>query len=236
MPVDELNGAFERISRAEEHLADLRNWIADLYRRQQDSISCQFDPNFPYEVRFDCSKFPGTPFRIGVLIGEICYNLRSALDYLVFALAKHDSGVPQEGTQFPIDDKPKQFQWNVTKKARLKGLNPAHIAAIERLQPYNGNSWVVALRDISNMDKHREFAIYQGRFLANGFTRFNNSNFDRLSYPIIRTPHPVHGEVDVKVEFTSEILFPDGTPIIQTLEVVKLKVAETLDAFKSEFK
>jgi hypothetical protein len=36
------------------------------------------------------------------LVGEICYNLRSALDYLVFELAKHDSGTRQENTQFPI--------------------------------------------------------------------------------------------------------------------------------------
>jgi hypothetical protein len=42
--------------------------------------------------------------------------------------------------------------------------------------------------------------------------------------------------VDVKVEFTSEILFPDGTPIIQMLEVIKAQVANTLEAFKAEFK
>jgi hypothetical protein len=42
--------------------------------------------------------------------------------------------------------------------------------------------------------------------------------------------------MDVKVDFTGHILFVDGMPIVETLEVVKLGVAETLEEFKSEFK
>jgi hypothetical protein len=41
--------------------------------------------------------------------------------------------------------------------------------------------------------------------------------------------------MDVKIEFAAEITFVDGTPIVETLEVVKLFVSETLEAFESEF-
>ena len=40
----------------------------------------------------------------------------------------------------------------------------------------------------------------------------------------------------MKVYFTANVQFPDGARIIETIETVKLKVAETLDAFQSEFK
>jgi hypothetical protein len=42
-----------------------------------------------------CPLAPFVTMRVGVLIGEVCYNLRSALDYLVFALAELDSGIKQ---------------------------------------------------------------------------------------------------------------------------------------------
>ena len=44
---------------------------------------------------------------VPIRVGEVCYNFRSALDYLIFELAKLDSGVEQGGTQFPIMDSPK---------------------------------------------------------------------------------------------------------------------------------
>ena len=171
--------------------------------------------------------------RIGVLIGEICYNLRSALDYLVFEIFKHDSGKTQEFTQFPIVDTKDKFRsW--AKDARGKGLNSSHVADFKSLQPYNGCNWTKILRDLSNMDKHREFANIRGSFGANAFAR-GDPRFGRLSSPVRRTPHPAHGEMDVKVDFAGEILFVDGSPIVETLEIVKLGVAETLEAFKPDF-
>jgi hypothetical protein len=170
--------------------------------------------------------------RIGVLIGEVCYNLRSALDYFIFALAKHDSGIPQRGTQFPIVDTEKDFIWRA--KTWLKGVNSAHIAEIKMLQPYKGCNATKILRDLSNRDKHREFADIKGEYRAIGYVP-GDPNFSRLPDPARRTPHPIAGGMDVKIEFAAEITFVDGTPIVETLEVVKLFVSETLEAFESEF-
>jgi len=41
--------------------------------------------------------------------------------------------------------------------------------------------------------------------------------------------------MDVKVEFTAEITFADRTPIVETLEIVKLFVSQTLEEFQSAF-
>jgi hypothetical protein len=172
---------------------------------------------------------------VGIRIGEIAYSLRTALEYLVYELAYHDSGVFNEGTQFPIEDTPEGFARR-KKSVWLKGLNSAHIAAIERLQPYNGCNWAKALRDISNRDKHRAFVEIGGRAEAYIYTR-RDTNFDSIDSPIRRTPHPdpAIGYVDVKVYVTSAVQFADGTPIIETLEEIKREVANTLVAFKPEF-
>jgi hypothetical protein len=228
-----LNPCFERVVRAGEHLADLRHRLLEALLKQEDSIVCYFDPNPPHALKAAAPDFPLPPMRIGVLIGEVCYNLRSALDYLVFELFKLDSGKAQEFTQFPMAGSPDKFRsW--AKVARSKGLDSAHITELKSLQPYKGCDWTKILRDLSNMDKHREFANIGGSFGANAFAR-GDPRFDRLSSPVRRTPHPVHGEMDVKVDFTGHILFVDEMAIVETLEIVKLGVAETLEAFKSDF-
>jgi hypothetical protein len=229
-----LDSAFERVVRAEEHLGDLRERLAYTFRQHENSVAVKFQPNPPHSLLLIRPLNMPTPLRVGVLIGEICYNLRSALDYLIFELAKLDSGVTQNGTQFPIVDSEENFRAKRT-IAYLKGISSAHIAAIERLQPYRGCDWTKMLRDFSNPDKHRKFVEIGGQFVAMGYDRLNSSDFDAILAPIRRTPHPIFGKVDVKVFFTGDIYFADRAPIVETLGKIKLKVAETLAEFQPEF-
>jgi hypothetical protein len=232
MPQYALNPPLERVIRAQEHLAGLRHRLAHILRQQEDAIIPQFDRNPPHGLILPLPASTFVTMRVGVLIGEVCYNLRSALDYLVFALAELDSGIKQKGTQFPIVDTPKDFAWRV--KTWLKGLNSAHVAEIEVLQPYSGCNSAKILADLSNRDKHREFADIRGELLGIGHLP-SDPKFSKLNKPIYRTPHPIVGEMHVKVEFAAQITFADGTPIVETLEIVALFVAETLDAFKPDF-
>lgn len=228
-----LAGAFERVARAGTHIAELKREIGSLFERQRQSIVCSFEDVPPYTIKFDLSRFPGAPFIIGILIGEACYNLRSALDFLVFSLAELDSGSPQTSTQFPIEDTEKKFRDSL--KHRMKGVSGAHIDAIEKLQPYHaGNEWTGDLRDYSNSDKHREFVVYAGRVHVDGFTEKQKSDYDRIYTQPIKVLHPKDGEVDVKLEFASEMLLRE-TPIINALEIVQWRVAAALEEFKPEF-
>ena len=94
------------------------------------------------------------PAKVRILIGEIAYNLVAALDYLVFVLARHDSGIEQERTQFPVHVKKEGFTGR--RKTELKGVGDEHVALIEALQPYNGCTWTKRLKDLNNLDKHRK--------------------------------------------------------------------------------
>jgi hypothetical protein len=174
--------------------------------------------------------------RVGILVGEICYNLRSALDYLIFELAKLDSGAEQRGTQFPVVDTKNDFEGRRT-TAFLKGVNASHIAAVEALQPYMGCNWTARLRDFSNADKHRHFVVTGGETritvhssLDTDLSKIQGVTFQRSA------PHPLTGdEVQMKVHIAGTVTFDDGSPILETLQELKNNVARTLGDFKPDF-
>lgn len=128
-----LDRAFARVSRAEEHLADCVRRLASFGKKQLDAISFQADASRPKEILVDKPQL-ALDFTFGILIGEIVYNLRAALDYIIFELAALDSGCIVEGTQFPIESKKKGFK-SCVRSRWLDGLNATHVAAIEGLQP-----------------------------------------------------------------------------------------------------
>jgi hypothetical protein len=233
-----LDGAFERVARAEKHIADLRAELSRWIVEQENSVVPKFDPQPPHNLIFDTSATIGPPLIVGVLIGEASYNLRSALDYLVFELAKCDSDGEQSGTQFPIEDTKESFVHRTTRRGLLKGINLSHVAMIERLQPYKGCQWTRILRDMSNPDKHREFVRIKGNWRLDFAMSLNESDpgFAAIQRPIRRAYHPARrAEMQVKFSLTSTVTLDDGTPITDTLEQIQAQVANTLIALKPEF-
>lgn len=229
-----LDGCFERVRRANEHLADLRERIRETFAQQANSIVVKFDGNPPGHIigaTYPLQTY--WPMKTAILIGEACYNLRSALDYLVFELAKRDSGSEQSSTQFPIESTPEGFAGR--RKTYLKGINDGHVAAIERLQPYAGCDWSASLRDASNPDKHRHFVKTKGDFSAHIYSEIADDLGGIIGAHEFDAPHPIRGKVKVKVHITGHVTFDDGAPIIETLEKISREIADTLVAFKPEF-
>lgn len=178
---------------------------------------------------------------VSILIGEICYNLRSALDYLVYELAILDSSKRQDGTQFPIDDTPEKFSKH--KRSWLKGLNSNHVAAIEKLQPYNGADWARILRDLSNPDKHRLLT-------ATGYTATTElvyGHFQPSFTPDISVKRRIKrlDGTAMEVELIATVPIDIGVknsagdivsqPAVKTLENLIPKVRSALTDFKTEF-
>lgn len=230
-----------RIIRADERLADLENRIKSAIRAQIDDFVIEHSVNpsgFP--TRYQVSKVirgqeTHWEVRIPILIGEIIYNLGSALDYLVFKLAKLDSGGEKEGTQFPIVNAQKDWPSNVGRL--LQGVNAAHVAAIERLQPYKGCDRARRLRGISNPDKHRHLVETGGDLAFHVHSSLVVSDLSHCCGYERTAPHPIPGQppVKVKVYFSRDVTYCDGVPIIDTIKQVKVAVADTFDAFKPEF-
>jgi hypothetical protein len=232
-----LHPSFERIRRAEEHLANLRAHIAALKTRQEQTVGCDFDPKPPHKIILTDTASRAQPDMIvGILIGEVCYNLRSALDYLVYNLSWLDSGAPptiKDKTQFPIESGQKGFLRR-EQQGWLKGINATHVANIKVLQPYKGCEWSRVLADRTGRDKHRELARLWTRIEGRGVPA-NHPGFGVALGHVRRAIHPVHGEMDVKLNLSADIEFADGLPVVEALEIVKLGVSDAIEAFKPDF-
>jgi hypothetical protein len=67
-------------------------------------------------------------------------------------------GEPTQGTAFPICRDLEEWSTRGTKK-RLAYLSDAGASAIEAVQPFNGVRWTLRLREIGNLDRHRQAIV-----------------------------------------------------------------------------
>lgn len=218
-----LDDARARVDRASEHIARLQTEISTILQNHTQWQIRTVEKAGGQFVESGDLYFPAI---INILIGEIIYNLRAALDYLVYELGILDSGKAQERCQFPIESTPKG--WTKHEASWLMGLSDVHKAAIESLQPYNGCKWTELLREISNIDKHRRLHIASGWYHAN------------VGRGIAGEPHTVRpdaiiGAMEVEGQVAAFVQFEDGTPVIEALEVIQLHVANVLIRFDRDF-
>jgi len=162
-----LDGAYHRVRRAGKHLANLKRRADAFCQVKSDAVVIERKPEtflLPdgREVKGvlgSASSFLTKPIPpiISILVGEIVYNLRAALDYLIYELARFDAGKVIKRTQFPIDNSEDCFRGR--RKTFLKGLSDVHITATKRLQPCDGCDWTRTLKELSNPDKHMHLTV-----------------------------------------------------------------------------
>jgi hypothetical protein len=152
--VSALDGAFARVDRAEEHLANLKNRVDEYFKPLGGGMEVRVVPGHLPQMPSNPPDLGEIPLTFGILIGETVQNLRTALDYLIYELANWRSGVnPKRRTQFPIESTPDGFDGRID--TYLKGVLEEHVATIKGLQPFGGRrNWLWHIQDISNTDKH----------------------------------------------------------------------------------
>jgi hypothetical protein len=247
---DPLDGAFARLDRAYLHLKELEERIEDFRKEHYDEIIAQQKASareygFEGSALFNRQPLFDVPVSLPIITGEVIYNLRSAMDYVVYELARRDSGSWRAGTQFIVEDRkfdPKNPNRGFDGRAKscLAGLDQRHIAMIESYQPYKGVTWAKSLVDISNPDKHRRLTAVEGRFSAEvGTTIPFGTSFPGApeSDELTVTTGSSFGEPDVKIdlEYTIEVALPDGRPLVATLQYLASEVGKLLVEFKPEF-
>ena len=173
VPTPSLEGAQSWLDRAEEHLLEVGNICDAITERECDAMigSVRVDPpqpGVPVGYAYNSHTAP-VPIRLRIFVGEAVQAMRRSLDYLVYELAFLDSGVEQNGTQFPIDasanvfDKRRKPHSKPTPRCFLIGVSDKHAAMVKRLQPFPRHNWTAELRTLSNPDKHRRLTIADSR-------------------------------------------------------------------------
>jgi hypothetical protein len=160
----ELRGIEAKLDRAAEHLNMLDREVRKFIERQTHRVIGEYQPDARcHSFKMAITEQP--PLAIGVILGDVVHNLRSALDHLVWQLVLKANRVPGDWTRFPLYDDPGKFAKAVTTPGQRSRRNPLlglegtpPLQAIEALQPYHGqhaNNLLGALHSLSNEDKHR---------------------------------------------------------------------------------
>ena len=142
-------------------------WVQDEIERLSTNIvaSCEVQRSlFLEEMRPDVGdkiwvfrgKTPIVPIEYSVRLGEVIYNLRSALNQLVWQLVHANYKIPHHRNEFPVYDDESCF--NQAVKWKLKGVNQESSDRIKEMQPFRENDeWdaLKTLHSLYNIDKHR---------------------------------------------------------------------------------
>lgn len=246
-----LAGAFARIDRADRHIDEVKLLIDEYRKSQEEKVIAdeqaikrllRFSPGNSFTSTIRSTILPDFPLQAAVIVGEVIYNLRAALDYLIYELAWHDFGSEKHGTQFLIEDvavDPKDPDRGFIPRSKtcLAGLSKPHINAVEGLQPYKGCAWTKTLKSISNPDKHRRLTAVGGSIESTSVIEHGvPGSLDDRSGHILRATSPRDTDTHIDLQYAIEVTLPDGSDIVKTLEILKREVRAILDAFKPEFK
>lgn len=219
-----LDNAYARVSRAKQHLTSLKRDLTKFLAHPSPIFSeleeDMADGDF---IIVDYSLYLHRPLW-SILVGECIYNLRAALDYLIYELAILDSRQIQKGTQFPIEDTPQGWKGR-RDGSYLKGLSVPHKACIKTLQPCYGCNWTKVLRDISNPDKHKTLQIVRPSQMIEW-----NIGRQRQTSAAARLQ-----AMEMDTTITYEVAFEDGRPVIETLQELQAQVSNVIDVFKPDF-
>ena len=151
-----------KMTRAKEHLDTLYAEAGVFFKGTKRNFILKSNGKEAWIVHYIEGSIP--PIRLGVLLGECVFNMRSALDNLVCGLIRTaDSHAPCKGTQFPICSAPKD--WEKAWQNYLKGVEPAAQKMIRDLQPCfrmsaaPENDPLSILNVLCNSDKHRAVTL-----------------------------------------------------------------------------
>jgi hypothetical protein len=230
-----LDDPLATLKRARKDLAVLKERIETTRESgERDFVNLKPDKKIPGLWHY---KMPNLFKDISTDVGVISTMLRGVLDQLVFALFELHNGYPpppKRRTQFPICQCPNDFKGRI--KPDLEGLAVEHIAMIRDLQPYNGGHWFARLKALADEHKHKKLVFLQGdspsggRFKAVAADPANLNAFQRFKSGAL-VPKTMH----VDSYIPGNILLADGTPVIDTLEILQAQVTSVIDAFQPLF-
>ena len=153
-----MEGIEAKIDRARECLQTLEADMAAFCEYQRRRTIFEIEQGWASIVG---ENIPKAPISYSIRVGEIAYNLRSALDHLVSQLVINNGRRPSYRTEFPIYRDRDQYE--KAAETRLKGVSQLHKDLIQLLQPLHRDGAVGAhlwmLHSICNIDKHRHLNI-----------------------------------------------------------------------------
>jgi hypothetical protein len=168
----DLDGCFEKLGRAQEHLESIDELLRLFFDSDPYGATSEVEREHGWHVfKVEVRRQP--PLRLGVIMGEYAHQVRSAFDHFAFALARaHLGKQPKAVIGFPMETSRTAYR----KKAahRLNRHIPHDWAAfIEALQPYDAHNDPLALLErFWNTDKHQTVVALPPAIVSSLFPSF----------------------------------------------------------------
>jgi hypothetical protein len=149
-----LDGAFAKIRRARQHFDYLDRSVRRALNSHRYGVVVENNGD-----RRVVTTTPKHANDIGLRIGDVVHNARSALDHLVWQLVIANGERPGIWNQYPIAVEPDHFPGSFRGTSYLKGISDKAIDFIKSTQPYIGGNGgesnpLAVLQKLSNTDKH----------------------------------------------------------------------------------
>ena len=159
----DLTAVRAKLSRCQEHAQTIRNEVLSWHERHPYSITTEVNADSTrYSIILRIHEPPSLQ-RWTLVFADALNNLRTSLDYLIYAIAvagSRKNPPPYDSRlRFPIADCKDAFDEEVRTK-RLGDISDPVRTVIESFQPYKRPHpdlppLLAVLRDLNNIDKHR---------------------------------------------------------------------------------
>jgi hypothetical protein len=151
--VASLESVHLKLIRAQEHLEAIIGLLADFSVGKCEIVT---DEDKNAHVGFMRVHLPKPPKPLNCVIADCLYNIRSALDHIVWQLVlANPPNAPNGRNAFPICSSGDNFE-AAKKRHRLDGIPTTATTLIESLQPYLGrNQTLLTLSALHERDKHQ---------------------------------------------------------------------------------
>jgi hypothetical protein len=232
IPVElDLTSVHAKLRRAEEHVGVLGEEISAWIDSGTHTFTTERNEQFT-ELYFRAKLNGPEPnlLRWTLIAGDAVNNMRSALEHLVYSIAKYetrnDPTADIERLSFIIVDSPEVWDSKDTQRMAVKFSLPVQ-KAIRSVQPFNRTNPLIPpflsiLRDFSNADKHRLLKLAAAAVSAASL-KFSTPSWDDTSvgifaepmqdgniFAIIKTPNPEPNLTLERAQFTIEIALWHG--------------------------
>ena len=142
----------ERLGRAGQHSRAVMRALAKFFATNPVAFSIRPGNSEAGNV-YLVSQVEPVPKGISVLVSDMLYNLRAALDYLAQRLVENAGGELSPETAFPIAASKEEY--DALKTSRLDRVSPEVIAAIDAAGPYHGgNEYFWRLHKLNTIGRH----------------------------------------------------------------------------------
>lgn len=154
-----------RVERARQHANEMSEAWNTYLKPHPFEFELVRDSDRTYLLRVE--QIEPTPLLLPALFGEWLFNLRSALDHIVWASAVHSSGrmpPPGEGgLQYPIYDEATGWDRNAW---RLRPLAAHQLEMLHTMQPFNSDpdaNYLGWINRLARIDRHRRLNGWTAR-------------------------------------------------------------------------